>query len=258
MGRAWLIISGTDASAAGTRFELKQGLTVLGGARGDLPLPASGNDTVHVWSEPPKLIFVGAGEAPRVNSHSAAEVALYSGDRIEWRGLAATFHCDPPHERLQEIPADWMHPEGAAPAATSASGASASGSPWPWVKAGLAAELSLSDAGAIKRWQDAAARGELDVPAAAREILAAAPGLGDEDPRLKERCARLMRELLAPVARRSFRPSEKSSHGCFMILLSQVLILVLVTLIVVAGLLVARTRYGQSIDAQLDRIIKLF
>ncbi len=259
MGRAWLIIVGTDPSAPAARFDLKPGLTVLGGARGDVAVPASGNDCVHIWSEPPKLIFVGAGVPPLVNGQPAPEVPLHSGNRIEWRGIVATFGCEAVHERLEEIPAAWMNPAGGAHAPVGESGSVSGASPWRWLKAGLVAEMSLADSEAIKRWQDASARGEFDAESASRDLLAAAPGLRDDDPRITERCTKLMRELLmAPVAKRPPRQSSKSSRGCFAALFGQFMILVLITLIVVAGLLVARTRYSQSIDAQLDRILKMF
>ena len=77
MGRVWLNIQGADASAAGTRFELKPGLSVIGGARGDVPVPSSGGDCLHVWSDPPKLIFVGGGAPPKVNGQPAPEVSLH-------------------------------------------------------------------------------------------------------------------------------------------------------------------------------------
>src|ERR1700741_3456991 len=127
MGRAWLDIAGAESGGAGARFELKPGLTMIGGPRGDVPVAASGGDCVHVWSQPPKLVFVGGGDPPRVNGAPALEVALHSGDRVEWRGSSATFHTDEP--RLEEIPAAWMNP--ALGAATSAGAAPA---PWRWVK----------------------------------------------------------------------------------------------------------------------------
>src|SRR5690349_2546516 len=192
MGRTWLNLASADASVPATRFELKPGLTVLGGPRGDLPVASSGGDCLHLWSEPPKLIFVGDDDPPRVNGKPALEVSLHAGDRIEWRALAATFGAD---ESLAEIPESWMNPD-AARAAAGAQSAAPGGSPWPWVKAGLAAELSLAEPDTVRRWQDAATRGEFNADTAAREILAASPGVLDDDPRLRERSSRLMRELL--------------------------------------------------------------
>jgi hypothetical protein len=260
MGSAWLIFAGTEPNASGARFDLKAGLTVLGGPRPDVAVAGSGNDCVHLWSSPPKLIYVGADDPPRVNGQPATELSLHFGDRLEWRGLVATFGCEPAHERLEEIPAHWENPAQAAnaPAVQGGSSAPSGLSAWPLVKAGLAAELALGDADAIKRWQDAASRGEFDAQAASREILATTSGLGDDDPRLKDRCLRLMRDLLmAPVTKRQPRQATKNSFGCLAILVTQVLTVLLITLIVIAALLVARTRYGQSIDALLDRVLKL-
>ncbi len=259
MIRAWLILAGADAGVSGVRFELKPGLTMLGGARADIPVPGSGGDCVHLWSDPPKLIFVGAGDPPRVNGHVAMEDTLHDGDHIEWRGLVATFGCDGGPPRLQELPADWHAPEVVAGEPSTADPRTLAGgaAEWRWLKAGIAAELALADREVIKRWQSAATRGEFNAEAASKELLASAPELAERDPRLSERCSRLMRELLMSSV--SKRPTRQESAkpgrpGCGFFL-GQLIILPLVALIVIAGMLVARTRFGQSIDGLLDRIV---
>jgi hypothetical protein len=260
MIRAWLKLAGGDVGASGAHFELKPGLTMLGGVRGDIPVPGSGGDCVHVWSDPPKLIFVGAGDPPRVNGHVAMEESLHDGDRIEWRGLVATFGCEGGPPRLQELPADWHSPEVVAnppvPAGPRTS-ESADAAEWRWLKAGMAAELALADREVIKRWQGAAARGEFNAEAASKELLASAPELDERDPRLTQRCSRLMRELLlSSVSKRPTRlESAKQGRGGCGFFLGQLIVLSLVALIVIAGMLVARTRFGQSIDAILDRLV---
>ncbi len=260
MIRAWLILSAGDASASSARFELKPGLTMLGGVRGDISVPGSGGDCVHLWSDPPKLIFVGAGDPPRVNGRVAMEESLHDGDRIEWRGLAATFGCEGGPPPLQELPAHWHSPEAGAnepTAADSVAAESAAGAEWRWLKAGIAAELALADREVIKRWQSAASRGEFNAEAASKELLASAPDLAERDSRLTERCSRLMRELLmSSVSKRPTRlESAKPGRGGCGFFLGQLIILPLVALIVIAGMLVARTRFGQSIDGILDRIV---
>ncbi len=258
MTRAWLTLAGGDASASGARSELKPGLTMLGGVRGDIPVPGSGGDCVHLWSDPPKLIFVGAGDPPRVNGHVAMEEPLHHGDRIEWRGLVATFGCAGGPPPLQELPTDWHSPESVAQQSVSADGGASHGdTEWRWLKAGIAAELALADRDVIKRWQGAATRGEFNAEAASKELLASAPELAERDPRLTERCSRLMRELLmSSVSKRPTRQeSTKPGRGGCGFFLGQLIILPLVALIVFAGMLVARTRFGQSIDALLDRIV---
>ncbi len=261
MIRAWLIVAGGDASASGARFELKPGLTMLGGVRGDIPVAGSGGDCVHLWSDPPKLIFVGAGAPPRVNGRVAMEESLHDGDRIEWRGLIATFGCEGGPPPLQQLPADWHSPDVVAsePAAADPRTAeSAGGAEWRWLKAGIAAELALADRDVIKRWQGAATRGEFNAEAASKELLASAAELAERDPRLTERCSRLMRELLmSSVSKRPTRlEAVKPGRGGCGFFLGQLIILPLVALIVIAGMLVARTRLGQSIDGILDRTVE--
>jgi hypothetical protein len=303
MSRAWLNLQGPDAPPGGARFDLKPGLTMLGGARGDVPVAGSGSDCVHVWSTPPKVVFVGAGEPPRVNGQAAMEMALADGDRLEWRGLVATFGFDDGQARLEEVAAASPAPAApfspgapglapplsaplrsasvapgapVAPSAPLASGESGARStvepagfagaasalpdgPWRHLKAGLLAEMALGEPAVVKRWQEAVARGEFDADAAARDLLASAPGLADGDRRLADRSTRLMRDLLmSSVTRNPMRKVRKAARNSLAFLLVQTFILVLFTLLVLCGLLLVHTRFGYSIDAFLEGILDLF
>lgn len=278
MSSAWLILARPDDSAPGARYDLKAGLTMLGGVRGDIPVPDSASDCVHLWSEPPKLIFVGAGEPPQVNGQPAMEMSLHSGDRIAWHGFAATFGYEDGQARLEELPAERPAPVAAvreparvnpiavaAPAGRAAAGdygsVPSAGGPvlWRWLKAGLLAEMALGDRALIKRWQDAVTRDEFDVEAATRELLASAPGLADDDPKLTERAKRLTRDLLmSSVTRSPMRQVRKAARNGVAFLLVQTMILVLFTLLVLAGMLLVHTRFGHSIDAFLDAVVDFF
>lgn len=248
MIRAWL----DEAGAA--RFELKAGLTMLGGARADLRV-ASGADSLHLWSQPPKLIFVGGGALPRVNGREVQEVDLRHSDRIEWCGRVWTFGFDDGQAQLEEL-----SPERPTVATGARGAADGRADPtWRRLKAGLVAELALADRAVTRRWQDAVARGEFDSEAASRELLAAASTVADDDPRLLERSTRLMRDLLmSSVTRSPMRAMRRGARSGLAFLVAQVLILALFCLLFLAALLLLRTRFGHSIDAFLDRIVNAF
>lgn len=258
MSRAWLDSIDPAGGSTGARRELKSGLTMLGGPRGDVSVPDSGSDCAHLWSDPPKLIFVGSGAPPMVNGRAALEVSLRHGDRLEWRGLAWTFGFDDGQATLTEVPesAPVRPPPDREIGALPARGTEAA---WQRLKAGMLAELSLSDRAVIKRWQDAVVRGEFEPESAARELIAAAPGVSDADPRLSERSTRLMRDLLMSSLTRSpgRQVRQAARHGMAFVI-TQALVLGIYTLLVLSGLLLVRSRFGHSIDAFLDGIVDFF
>lgn len=259
MSRAWLILTASQGPPGELRVDLKPGLTMLGGPRADVRVEGSGLDCVHLWSEPPKLIFVGGGEAPRVNGQAAQEMGLRGGDRIEWHGLTATFGYDDGQAQLEEVKATPALPATAkltpAPSPAAGSGAARSPGPWRWLKAGLVAELALGDREVLKRWQQSVTRGEFEPESAARDLLASAPGLADDDPRLAERSTRLMRDLLmSSVTRSPMRQVRKAARTGVAFVLVQFMILAIFTALVLCGLLFIHTRLGHSIDAFLERI----
>jgi len=270
MSRAWLDSIDPASGASGARRELKSGLTMLGGPRSDLSVPNSGSDSAHLWSEPPKLIFVGGGDPPTVNGRPALEVSLRHGDRIEWLGLVWSFGYDDGSATLTEVSAaaaprpvapgsmaTRAAPAGSipAPSATAPSGEIA----WQRLKAGMLAELSLSERAVVKRWQDAVVRGEFDAEAAARELIAGAPSVADNDARLADRSTRLMRDLLmSSVTRSAGRQIRQATRHGLAFVISQALVLGIYTLLVLAALLLVHTRFGHSIDAFLDGILGFF
>src|SRR5262245_57884048 len=68
------------------REPLAPGLTRVGGPGCEVTLARAGADQLHVWDDPPKLVFVGKGERPRVEGQSVDEIALGGGERVEWMG----------------------------------------------------------------------------------------------------------------------------------------------------------------------------
>lgn len=277
MAGAWIEV--VSPGGARRRHDLKRGLTVLGGARADIRLEGTGNDQIHVWDQPPKLVYVGFDAPPTRDGRAVEEHPLRSGDVLEWRGLRLEFGGllgasieEVPLARPIDRPAvkPGGAPSGAAPA-SSASGveaptAGASAMPgvdelyWRRLKAGMAVEIGAADPAVARRWQDAILRSEFDADGCARDILAAAPGLTDV--KLGERSTRLQRDLImAPVAataRGGARKLKNATQGVVAMLISQFVVLAICLLLVMVALFVVRVRWQWSVDAFFDRLGNVF
>jgi hypothetical protein len=99
MAKAWVSIEGAQQ-----RFELAGGHMILGGPHSVFPIPGAGGDSLHLFDDPPKLVYVGGGERPRVNGTPVEELELAPGDTIQWRGVSFTFGCEGAPVRLPELP----------------------------------------------------------------------------------------------------------------------------------------------------------
>jgi hypothetical protein len=225
------------------REPLAPGLTRVGGPGCEVTLARAGADQLHVWDDPPKLVFVGKGERPRVEGLAVDEIALGGGERVEW--LGAWLRLAPS--------ADGGRQAAAAPSASSADDPA-----WTQVKAGMLFELGLADRALAKRWQQAIARGQFDADACARELVQssrAAPG----DRRLQERSTRLLRELLMGPgqrpARASAREERTESRSLFGLVLMQVIVIVSQVFLFSVVLVVVRWRWGWSIDGLIDKLL---
>ncbi len=245
MASTWLDV---DLGAGPQRRPLGRGLTLVGGDQGDLAVPGTGGDRLHVWDQPPKLVFVGEGEAPRVNGRVGDEVALQGGDVIEWGGARLVFGTEA--ATIEELPAD-----------TSAGLTADERVVWQRLQAGLLVELGLADGRVARRWQDAVVRGEFEPDACGRDILAASQSHAG-DPRLLERSARLMRDLVMAPAQRGFAGARRQArratrHGLAWVV-SQLVVAAIFFLLAVLALFVIRVRWGWSVDAALDGFRALF
>jgi hypothetical protein len=246
------------ASGARRRHELKPGLTVIGGEGGDIPWPASGSDQLHIWDQPPKLIFVGGGPAPLVNGQRCDERDLRAGDAIEWQGLRLEFGGRP-LASIQEIPLEPRTPPATVASAAGASlvSAEAESSSWKRIKAGLLVELGLADVGAARRWQEAIARGEFEADSCARDVLNAST-VNAGDARVLERCGRLQRDLvMSPLslgARGGARRLRSSASNWLAMALMQFVVLGVCVFLVLVALFVMRVRWEWSVDGFFDSI----
>jgi hypothetical protein len=230
------------------RVALARGLTRVGGAGCEVVLAGGGADQLHLWDDPPKLVFVGKGAQPRVDGRSVEEIALAGGEGIEWCGARLRLQRVG-QPVLREIP---LPPAAAAPLPDERA--------WARVRAGLQAELGLVDRGAARRWQEAVLRGEFDPDACARDLNAAGqaqPG----DPRLLERTGRLLRDLLMAPYQRGLRGAGRRARGAarsgLAFLIAQVLILLVFALLFGVVLLVVHVRWGWSVDGFLDSLLDL-
>ncbi len=281
MGSAWIELVGRDGSRR--RFELKRGLTVIGGAKSDVPADGVEGDQIHVWDQPPKAIFVGFGEPPTCAGARFEERELKSGDVLLWRGLRLEFGglmsamieevplappLAPVQPRTVESGGRSTNPANAGAPAAASLGAAAGPAAMPGVdelywrrlKAGMAVEIGAADASVARRWQDAVLRGEFDADACARDILNAAPGLTDV--RLGERTTRLQRDLvMAPVAataRGSARKLKGAAQNMAAMVIAQFVVFSICLLLVMLALFVLRLRWDWSIDGFFDRLAGVF
>jgi hypothetical protein len=250
MARAWLE---TGQGAARKRLDLVGGHMTLGGPKSAFPIPGAGNDGLHLFDDPPKLVFVGSGERPRVNGAPVEEVELAAGDTLEWRGVTFVFGCQGGPARLEELTAP--------PAQPAATGASAPA--WRKLKAGMLVELGLADKRVARRWQESVLRGEFDAALCTRELLAAGgDSFPDEDARLEERSTRLLRDLLMAPTQRGLRGTgrrvREAARWSLAALLTQFFVLAIYSAILFAALFLVRVRWGTSIDEFLDGIARLF
>ena len=233
-----------DEGGAVRREPLAPGLTRIGGPGCEVILPRAGADQLHLWDAPPKLVFVGKGERPRVGGQAVDEVELAGGERVEWLGVGL---------RL-------VSTASARAAAPAPSGAAPEEPAWTQVKAGLLFELGLADKNAAKRWQQAIARGQFDADACARELVSTsrtAPG----DQRLRERCTRLLRELLmGPGQQRGSRPAARAerreSRSLPALIAMQVIVILSQVFLFAVVLVIVRWRWGWSVDGFLDQVLE--
>jgi hypothetical protein len=270
---SWLDVAVGETSR---RYELKSGLTSVG-ARGDVPIEAEGGDQLHFWDQPAKLVFVGRGAQPLVNGRPCDEADLSPGDAVEWAGARLVYGREGGAAQLRELDLGALAGAALAPApapSVAAQPPAAQVVPlaptglhpseeqaWWRLKAGMLVELGLADRGAARRWQDAVVRGEFEPDSCARDLLGTST-LSPADPRLAERSARLLRDLLmAPVTRGvqgAGRRARTAARSGAAFLLAQGIVIALYSALLVLALLILRLRWGWSVDGFLDGIRGLF
>ena len=283
---AWIEVRG---GAAQERIPW-QGRLRLGAPPCEVVAPSPEGGELHLWSEPARLVFVGAGGLVLLNGRAVEEAPLSDGDTIQWGGLVVVVHPPAVLEELAPEPTaaaapkagsgPGLQPKGASaassagpPAASSAvppaapspprsapsAGSGSAGSQASQrLLAGLAAECGVGDKAAIKRWQAAVLRGEWDPDTAAREIL---QGTDPAAPALLERASRVQRDLLMSAFQRGMRGAARKARGAARggsaFVVANVVAVSVYSLLVAALAVLLRARYGWSLDGGIDGLLEL-
>ncbi len=244
VSKHWIEIEGPKGER---RVELDRALTRIGGPGADVELAGVRRGEMQVWNDPPKAVWLGGADGPRLDGAVLEERHLVDGDVIDWNGWRLRFRESAPEAVLEELPR-----EPRARAATPTARA------WNRLKAGLLVEQGIADPRTSKRWSDAVVRGEFDADAAARELLAATP-IDDADPRLEERSARLLRDfLMTPVHRgvrgasRKVRVAGKRTAAAAV---AQFVIVGIILGMAFVGMVLARLKWDTSFDGWIDAIL---
>ena len=250
MAGGWLDVEGVGEPR---RVVLEGDRTVVGGADSAVVVPGAGPDRLHVWNEPPRVVFVGQGESPRIDGASFDERALRPGDEIRWHGVTLRYGGEAAAADRASLEEVALPVSAAAPAPVAPPAAA------PWVRrlqAGLMVEQGLADRKAAKRWQDEVKAGRFDPDRCAQDILGASEV--PDEMRLLERSPRLQRDLLmAPLqtgARGSARRARRAAKSGFAFLIAQAVGLFVYSAILLAIALFLRLR-GTEFDALFDRLL---
>lgn len=251
MGEQWLEI---EEAGRSRRVALKSGLTRLGGPGADYALGAWEGGELHFWDSPPRVVHSGGGGAATINGRDFEECSLAPGDHIHWGVVVVRFGSEGANSVLEEIP-----PEPARVRAPRRERTVPDARLARWLWAGLLVEQGLAPRTEAKRWQEAVLRNEFDPDACARDVLGERLAEA-EDPRLGQRAARLMRDLvMAPVAqgmRGTGRRMRGAAKGGTAFVLVQVLALLVYTAIILVIMLLVRVKWEFSFDGLLDGFLR--
>lgn len=241
----WIEIEGPG----GVReHHLDRALTRVGGAGADVVLRDVSRGELQLWNDPPKAVWLGGTDGPRISGAPLDEHLLSDGDLIEWSGWRVRYR-----ESTAEVVLEELSVRGAA-------GNARAGSPEAWkrIKAGILVEQNLADKQVVKRWSDAVVRGEFQAEACARELLLDNP-TPDDDPRVMERASRLLRDfLMTPVQRgakgagRKMRGAAKNTAAAAV---AQFIIVGIILLMTFVGMVLARLKWDTSFDGLIDSIL---
>lgn len=249
MKAAWLEI---EVGGVTSRADLRPGMTRLGGPGCDVVIPGAPEGELHVWTDPPKVIRIAGRAELEVRGKCAEEAYLEADEAIRWGGVSMRFRQAQPV--LEEIPV-------ASPAAAAAPAAPAARSDRAMrrVQAGLAIDLDLADKGLVQRWQQTVLHKEFDADACAREVLAGSDKFALDDPRVVERCGRLLRDFVMASLQRGVqgagRRARSRAVGGSAFLMANTIGILIYTGIVLVVMLLVRFKWGTSFDAMFDNVL---
>lgn len=253
MTGAWLEHEGPGGPR---RLVLHEGLTRIGGPGCEVVLEGIASGELHVWSDPPKALYVpapGAVTPPLREGAPFAECTLRPGARLTWGSHVLTYGAP----NAAQGPADLEELEDAG-----APDPARSTTPWERigrrVAAGALCEAGLVDRKALARWQQAVAEGRFQPDACAADLLPDPLPSGVPD-RLLDRGGTLLRDFLMASRLRGVRGAARRvrerTRSALAFVVVQLGVLVVFALILAAIMLVLRIHRGVSFDAWIDRLI---
>ncbi len=251
----------TIQSSGNTRsVALRPGLTRIGaeGARG-IHVGVPGVDgELHLWDDPHKVVRVSGATPILVGGREVEDFQLDHGACFEWGG--ARFELDLASTVLEEIspaPAPAVSP--VPPVETGHGLGAAEVQAFERVAAGILVDVGLGEKGTVKRWQAAVIANEWDADAAARAILAGAPG-GTADPKFLERAGRLEKDLLMSSFQRGTKGASRKLRGAARnttaYLVANLVAIGVYSAIILALLIIARISYEWDLNEIIDSMVE--
>ena len=233
------------------RHPLRAGRMRVGAAGADVVLAGWQAGELVFEDDPPRVLHDGLGPPLVRDGVELRKAELEDGDRLEWGDALIAFgrsSARPPV--LEEIRPDASRASNAPLAAGEAAA-------WRRIKAGLCVESGLADPAAVRRWQDAVREGTFDADACARELLESSRAPDSEQ--LVKRSGALLRDfVMVPLTRgargtaRRVRSAAKSGTA---FVVSQVVAILVYTLILIVIAVLARYRWGIDLNGWLDRVL---
>jgi hypothetical protein len=253
MQEAWLDVHQEGRTK---RHTLAAGRTRVGGVGCevslDRALSAPDAGELHIWSDPPRVVYVGRGDAPLLDGRVFEQAPLEPGSSLQWQGAVMVFGQTSILEELQDEP-----PAAGVGSETGAARDEVA----ERVRAGLLADLNLTDKQAVQRWRTAVMASEFDPAACARDLLAGEQA-GPGDARLLERATRLQRDLLMSAHHRGVkgvrRRARAATRSGAAYVLANLIAISIYSLVVLAVMLLVRVQYDTSFDRTLDGILGVF
>lgn len=238
-------IEGPDGAR---EHHLDRALTRVGGPGADVVLKGISRGELQLWNDPPKAVWLGGADGPKLNGKSLDESLLADGDRIDWAGWRLVYRESTMEAVLEEVTAPTpavvtrvVQPEA-----------------WRRIKAGILVEQGLAEHQIVKLWSDAVVRGEFQPEACARELLAD-NRIADDDPRVLERSSRLLRDfVMTPVsrgARGAGRKMKGAAKNTAAAAVAQFIIVGIILLMTFVAMVLARLKWDISFDGWIDGIL---
>ena len=250
----WIEITDSEGTR---RALLRDGLTRVGGG-GEVGLAGTGDDQLHFWDEPLRVVFVGAGAPPVSGGATFEERSLSVGDAVQWNGATLRVVDGATEEAvLQEIAPVSPVPVAAVPqpplAIPEEDPVIARVRAGPARRPGTQRSGGSSNAGRSRSSTGPSTRTCAPTRSRPRRVSSE---VGDG--RMRERAGRLLRDFLMAStmqgARGAGRRVRQATRGGVAFFLAQGFALLVYSLIVLVAMLLMRVK-DFSFDELLDRFL---